>query len=64
MPQGKISLTEEQAARIKTCRTAEELQALMAEFGHNMRESEARAVRKKPDPGIGKLEKWHHPGPE
>ncbi len=64
MPQGKINLTKEQLARIKACKTAEELQALTAEFGHDMKALEIHAAQKKPDSGIGKLAKWHHPGPE
>ncbi len=71
MTMGKIKLTEEQARRLKACTSAEELHSLLAEFGHDLKESEARARHdimrnRKPsaDSEIGTLAKWHDPGPE
>ncbi len=75
MKSKNIKLTDEQAQRVKACRSVKELHDLMEEFGYNMKDSEAAAFsdimrndekfrKTKKDAIIGKLPKWHDPGPE
>ncbi len=75
MQSKNIKLTDEQAQRVKACRSVNELHDLMEELGYSLKDSEARAFaeimknderfrKTKKDAIIGKLPKWHDPGPE